>query len=461
MHQLPENPPASRPSRARSATAVALSICLLTAAPARAEVRCPDALAADVCAEADGTCPAFAGATGPADSEWPNFQHDPQHTGMSALRGPTCGRVLWETKVRGPVLSQPAIGAALPGQTDGVLYVASAKYPVCAFAPRDGSLLWCATDNRGKLPDRSSPALGNGDSLYQGTRDNDMWAMTLPPTTPGVPPMVMWRQKVCSDGDISTSAVISPEGLVYMGSDSLSAGTIMAMCPGPERHLKWCHNPVGDGIKNVSPALDPTGTRLYSSAGGRDLIAYDASTGEEKWRVRLEDRRNGLRGPNYSPVVNPSTGRIFFGGDTGVFAIDPIVDPVTGAESASVSLFFAPKRGETLTSPPAIDPVHGRLYFGSAKSFNGALYSVDLATGTQVWRRAVDKSQMRNRPPVVDGDGNVYYVGSRSIHGLRPDGTEMWSVDTVDEFQSGPVLGRAVLYATTRQGRIFAIGGCP
>ena len=68
---------------------------------------------------------------------------------------------------------------------------------------------------------------------------------------------------------------------------------------------------------------------------------------------------------------------------------------------------------------------------------------------------------MRNRPPVVDGDGNVYYVGSRSIHGLRPDGTEMWSVDTVDEFQSGPVLGRAVLYAATRQGRIFAIGGCP
>jgi outer membrane protein assembly factor BamB len=440
---------------------LALALVAAAAAPARAALRCSNELQVDVCLEADGVCPAWSGTPGPVEAEWPVFQHDAQHTGVSPLRGPTCGRVLWQAKVRGPVLSQPVVGKPLPGESDGVLYVASAKFPVCAFAPRDGSLLWCATDNRGKLPDRSTPAIGNEDSLYVGTRDNDMWAMKLPATVPGVPPEVLWRQKVCSDGDISTSAVVSPEGLVYMGSDSLSAGTIMAMCPGPERHLKWCHNPVGDGIKNVSPALDPTGTRLYVSAGGRDIIAYDASNGTEKWRVRLEERRNGLRGANYSPVVNPSTGRIYFGGDSGVFAIDPIVDPDTGAESAAVTLLSVPERGDVLTSPPVVDVARGRLYYGASRGFNGTLYAVDLATGVRAWRIEVPKSQMRNRPPVVDGDGNVYYVGRFAIHGLRPDGTEMWKVETADDFQSGPVLARARLYAATRQGNVVAIGGCP
>lgn len=461
MHDPRPNAP-SKPAR----RAIALLLSLVPLLPpvargAHAALRCSNELQVDVCLEADGTCPAFSGTPGPVDAEWANFQRDPQHTGKSALRGPTCDRVLWQSKVRGPVLSQPAVGRPLPAESDGVLYVASAKYPVCAFSPRDGSQLWCATENRGKLPDRSAPALGNDDSIYVGTRDNDMWNMKLPATTPGVAPEILWRQKVCTDGDISTSPVVSPEGLVYMGSDSLSAGTIMAMCPGPERHVKWCHNPVGDGIKNVSPALDPTGTRLYVSAGGRDLIAYDASTGEEKWRVRMEERRNGLRGANYSPVVNPSTGRIYFGGDEGVIAVDPIVAPGSGAESAAVSILATPDKGEILTSPPAIDVANGRIYFGAARGFNGALYAADLATGARVWRIEVPKSQMRNRPPVIDGDGNVFYVGRYTIHGLRPDGTEMWRVDTGDDFQSAPVLARARLYAATRQGKLFAIGGCP
>lgn len=440
---------------------LALASLALAGLPARAAIRCSNELQVDVCLEADGTCPAFSGVPGPVDAEWPNFQHDPQHTGKSALRGPTCGRVLWQSKVRGPVLSQPAVGKPLPGESDGVLYVASAKYPVSAFSPLDGSLLWSATDNRGKLPDRSAPAIGNDDSIYVGTRDNDMWAMKLPATVPGVPPEVMWRQKVCTDGDISTSPVVSPEGLVYMGSDSLSAGTIMAMCPGPERHVKWCHNPVGDGIKNVSPALDPTGTRLHVSAGGRDLVTYDARTGVEKWRLRVEDRRNGLRGANYTPVVNPSTGRIYFGGDTGVLAIDAIRNPFTGVETASLSILSVPEDGEVITSPPAIDVERNRMYFVAARSFSGALYAADLTTGKRIWRIEVPNSQMRNRPPVIDSDGNVFYVGRFAVLGVRPDGVEMWRVDTEDDFQSAPVLGRDRLYAATRRGMIYAIGGCP
>ena len=49
------------------------------------------------------------------------------------------------------------------------------------------------------------------------------------------------------------------DGIVYMGSDSLGAGTLMAMCPGPTRQPKWCINPLGGGIRNASPALSTAG----------------------------------------------------------------------------------------------------------------------------------------------------------------------------------------------------------
>src|SRR6185503_17788779 len=103
--------------------------------------------------------------------------------------------------------------------------------------------------------------------------DNDMWAIQIPPIG-GFPGHVAWRQKVCTDGDITVPPIIGGDGLVYMASDSLGAGTLMAMCPGTTRQVKWCLNPVGGGIRNASPALSPSGNALYVTIGGGILGAY-------------------------------------------------------------------------------------------------------------------------------------------------------------------------------------------
>lgn len=448
-------------ARFRRPVAWALSASLLAgvagpagAAPAR---RCSKEQQLNVCLDAKGTCPAVAGPLGPAASEWPMFQHDAQHTGKSPFRGPGCPNLLWSGRIRGPILSQPAIGDPAPGATDGILYVATAKYPVCALEPSTGAKLWCATDNRGKLPDRSAPALGNGDYIYVGTRDNDFWAMTLP-SAPGTYPDVRWRQKVCTDGDISTSTVITDGGMTFMGSDSLGAGTIMAMCPGPDQQIRWCVNPVGDGVKNVSPATSPDGTRVYFLAGGRDMISYDVATGEEKWRIRLEDRRNGLRGPNFSPVVNPATGRIYFGGDVGIHGVDVV--PNGAAEQPVATIFASPEPGERLLSPPALDVANDRMIFGAMRVPNAYMYAVRLSTGERLWRVEIGRTKFSNVPPVIDVDGNVYFVGWRSIASLAPDGSLRWKLPVGDDFQAGPILGRDRLYAGTRNGLLFAVGGC-
>ena len=59
-----------------------------------------------------------------------------------------------------------------------------------------------------------SPFVGNAGFVYVGTRDNDLWAIDVPPL-PAAQGTVAWRQKVCTDGDITTSPVIAPDGVVY------------------------------------------------------------------------------------------------------------------------------------------------------------------------------------------------------------------------------------------------------
>ena len=151
-----------------------------------------------------------------------------------------------------------------PGGGADTVYVASAKYPVCSIEPAAGAVNWCDTTDIGKLPDYSSPAISKDGVAYIGTRDNDLWAIGIPGQASVVPP-VLWRKKVCSDGDVTTQPTIRSDGVVYMGSDSLGSGSLFAMCPGPTEQVKWCRHPlaggmanqvqIGGGLKNVSPEI--------------------------------------------------------------------------------------------------------------------------------------------------------------------------------------------------------------
>ena len=62
-------------------------------------------------AQADGS--------GLADSPWPMFRHDPQHTGRSPYSGPTTPELRWSYTTGAMIESSPAIGA------DGTIYVGS------------------------------------------------------------------------------------------------------------------------------------------------------------------------------------------------------------------------------------------------------------------------------------------------------------------------------------------------
>jgi outer membrane protein assembly factor BamB len=431
----------------------------LGSSAARADVRCGAQLQNDPCMEQNPVCPAAPQPLGLAAGSWPVYQHDAQHTGTTTELGPTCGSELWSRKLKGKVLSPLALAEPAPGQSE-VLFVPAAKYPVCALDPDTGQELWCGTNELGKLVDRSSPAIGNGSMLYVGTRDNDLWAIDIPPASSSQG-TVAWRQKVCTDGDITTPPLIGPDGLVYMGSDSLGGGTLVAMCPGPARQVKWCHNPIGGGVRNMSPALSPAGDKLYVVIAKSALAAYQPQTGQELWRIELEPRRGRVqRTPNYSPVVDPVTGRVFVGLDSGVWAVDTELDPVTNQERPVATLFHAtsPAR-EKMLAPPALDRARDRLVFIAARGAQASLYAVGL-DGTLQWKRSLPRGKPRNNPPVVDGAGRIYVTARKALLGLTPTGDTMWQVESRAPLASSPIIAGGRLYIGSANATVLAIGGC-
>ena len=424
----------------------------------RADERCGRSLQRNVCLEANPVCPGSPQPLGPNPGSWPQFQRDLQHTGRSPAAGPTCGNVAWTTKLRGKILSAPSLVQNTPGGQES-LFVPVGKAPICSLNPTTGEVQWCGTDNPGKSVDRSAPAVGNGHLLYVGTRDNDLWAIDLQSQSQQKP-SVAWRQKICTDGDVTTPPVIGPNGTVYMGSDSLGAGTLMAMCPGPQRQPKWCINPIGGGIRNASPALSPNGDRVYVTIGGSSLGAFDPETGEELWRVRVEPPGSVGRAPNYAPVVNPATGIVYLGTRKGIWEITPTTDPNSGKESGVARLLFSTaETRRKVYSPPALDVGRGTLVFGASRESDSTLYAIGL-DGKVKWERAGLTGRFRNNPPVLDRDGRVYVAFNKTVYGFSPDGGTMWAVEGLKTFNSSPIISEGMLYVGTTNGLVMAIGGC-
>jgi outer membrane protein assembly factor BamB len=442
----------------RSVLALAVSATVALAA-ARAEAvapRCAIELQNNVCLEANPSCPAVSSPKGVNAGDWPAFQANVQHTGQSGFNGPTCDAAIWNTRLVGRILSSPVLAQGNPGEPQ-TLFVPVGKAPVCALDPANGAVRWCETDNQGKRADRSSPVIGNGDLAYIGTRDNDMWAIQIPPLG-GFPGHVAWRQKVCTDGDITVPPIIGGDGLVYMASDSLGAGTLMAMCPGTTRQVKWCLNPVGGGIRNASPALSPSGNALYVTIGGGILGAYQPQTGALLWQAGLEPKGRIGRNSNLAPVVNPNTGRIYVGLREGLWAVDP---PTTLGGSPTISRFLDTRGArQRLEAPAALDLAHGRVIVGASKGPASTLYALDLA-GNVVWQRSdLGRGKFQNNPPVVDAAGRIYLTLDKSLIALNPNGTNLWRREFPSRLPSSPILANGRVYVGTTNGEVYAIGDC-
>ena len=224
------------------------------------------------------------------------------------------------------------------------------------------------------------------------------------------------------------------------------AGLLFALDPASGRTLwrydshrcAWASPAVASGLVFQTFLLRPPGCRPDVDEHGL-LVALDARTGAERWRVALPPTES-------SPLV--SGGLVWIGdwsGDVTAF------DAGTGRRRWTFHADSAVK-----SSPSLAD---GRLFVGT---YGGRLYALDPSTGTEIWHASVQprlfgRGRFYSTPAVAHGrvflgatDGKVYAYGARS-------GALRWSFSTDGYVYGSPAIWRDLVLVGSYSRRFYAL----
>ena len=382
-----------------------------------------------------------------ANSYWPVFQQNLQHTGQSPIDGPTSNALLWTFKGHGPLRSAPSVGV------DGTIFIGNGKAPYCALDPGTGLLDWCSTVKRGGDAGQSQPAVSADGLIYGGARDNDLWAIwqTLQPDPDD---QTAWRYHVPFDGDVTAPPIVGPDNTIYFASNAIGLGFVYAWNPAtvlnPGGTQKWFRQ-LGKGVHNSSPTLNASGDTVYFSTTDSMIHALNAATGETRWTYQVYPGSNGFRQANFTVVAGPD-GRLYVGARDGLHAIDP--NP-TNTDATEAWHFDTAGRME---SAPALAN-DGTLYFGASRGKKGTFYAVN-PNGTLKWSKSLF-GRFQNCQAAIGANGTVYLSVGKAVYSLNPaNGAINWQYAIpVGEVRTGPVIGApGVLYVATLRGILYAFG---
>ena len=139
---------------------------------------------------------------------------------------------------------------------------------------------------------------------------------------------------------------------------------------------------------------------MYGPTPGRAIVAGDAATGVERWRLQMErparlrpQDEPAYRGLVYWPGDSQNAPRILFGCGDWIFA----VDPKTGS---SLPAFGDGGRAAIPTGAVADGAIFKHVYATTGKV--GDAYGYDVRTGKMLWRF---KSQSEEFPSTSGGNG--------------------------------------------------------
>jgi len=356
-----------------------------------------------------------------ANSAWPMFQHDLQHTGRSPYVGPQAANLKWTFTLDAGATNSPAIAS------DGTLYVCASNGGQRLYAINpDGTEKWSnptwrnmnstpavgsdgtiyvvqAGDLAAYYPDHthkwsyavgefiySHPAIGPDGTIYftannkfyaikdNGSSAGHIWIKTVPGTFTGSSPA------------IATSGPSS--GTIYVGTwDYLYAFTSTG-------DPKWSYNIVSL-LHSTSPAIGADGT-IYINSGNGGLIAITDTgwAGVDKWEFDIAGGRCQA-----SPAIG-SDGTIYIGNNTASpnSRFWAITDNGTGATVKWVRPDLGP------TDASAVIGADSTVYF---QNRGGVFYALNGADGTTKW--SYNLGSVGITAAAIDAGGCVY-VGTQA-----------------------------------------------
>ena len=355
----------------------------------------------------------------PADTPWPMFHHDLNHTGLSTHYGPDTPGVKWVFPTSDKIHGSPVIGG------DGTVYIgthgrhsSTTGSKLFAIHP-NGTEKW--QWNPGHSID-STPAVALDGTLYVGCWDKSLYAVHPNGT-------VKWEFSDPSGSFVFTSPAIAPDGTVYIGNNNNRLYAV-----NPDGTLKWSYKT--NGAIHSSPAVDADGT-VYIGSNDKKLYAINPD-GSLKWKYQTGSWVES------SPAIGTDD-TIYVGSyDKKLHAINP-----------DGTLKWKYLTGGRIRSSPAIG-ADGTIYVGS--SYDKKLHAIN-PDGTLKWDYTTDSYIQSS--PAIDADGTIY-VGSfdRNLYAINPDGSLLWKHNTGDriDYSSPAIASDGTIYIGNWNGYVYAFG---
>jgi outer membrane protein assembly factor BamB len=349
-----------------------------------------------------------------ANSPWPMFRHDLNHTGLSPYNtSANAGKLVWNftTNNYAIVSSSPAI------DSDETIYIGSSDGNLYAIYP-NGTKKWNFTTGASVM--FSSPAISSDGTIYVGAYDGNLYAIYPNGTK-------KWNFPIGSF--IQSSPAIGSNGTIYIGSHDANLYAIY-----PNGTEKWNFT-TGNQIYS-SPAIGSDGT-IYIGSKDNNLYAIYPN-GTKKWSY--------ITGWSSSPAIGDDD-MIYVGStDNNLYAIYP---------NGSKKWNFLTKGA--IWSSPAISS-DGTIYIGSG---DGNLYAI-YPNSTKKWNFTTGAPVMFSSP-AISSDGTIY-VGStdNNLYAIYLNGSKKWNFVTGGLIQSSPAIGSdGTIYVGSYDDRLYAIGITP
>jgi outer membrane protein assembly factor BamB len=360
---------------------------------------------------------------GLANSPWPMYSHDPQHTSRSSFRGPQQGVVEWLFNASNSVYSSPAIDEM------GMIYFEALNHAAFAVTA-SGSQTWSVPGGGGD----SSPLLDYDGSVYfygiAGPLSFGLYSYDRSGK-------LNWQYTIAVVKSFTSPSISMDGKTLYLAADTVFAVRRTGQ-------VRWKTILPDNDLAHYALAISPDGATLFVP-GYNGIYAVDTS-GTFKWKYSLPVTPS-------DPAVD-NQGNVYFAMGTKLYSLDPngvvrwVYDGIdrinedtgpaigidgtlytTGAALYAIDKSGGLKWAYTLPAPysqciPAID-VDGTIYFGrnttrtSADSINFLAVNPNGTLKFQMCLRSPDGTVPDiDSHPSITGDGKIY-VGSDRPHGVH------------------------------------------
>jgi outer membrane protein assembly factor BamB len=370
------------------------------------------------------------------NAPWPGFGACPTDRRSSPQAGTQSGYVNWTATTGGAVQSSPAVAA------DGTVYVGSNDGKLYALTS-DGTTRW-SKSLVGAV--HGSPAIGADGTIYVGSDLSGLYALN--------PADGSTRWTFSSIPQVRSSPVLGSDGTIYFAASPqiLTTSFYGLTSAGATRF----HTSV-NGQTSSAPAIGPNGTVYLATDGtllvAKTLYAFNPKTGLPAWSAQV-----GAAG--VTSVSGPAVGAdgtIYVG--TGSSAGTAWVKAYTpnGALKWMYPITCGVLTDCGVSATPAIGP-DGNVYVGSDDGRFWAIRSGDVPS--LLWQ--VTSGSRIEASAAIDASGTIYIggAGNDRLVALRSaDGSVVFSTTAGGPIRSSAAIDAyGTVYFGSDDAKVYSVG---